>query len=143
MGTAVGDLTAMTLHLGYLASAFMFLGALLVPLVAWRLGASPVAAFWVAYVLTRPAGASFADYFGMPKNISGFGLGHPLVSVVLIVPVAAGVWLLRASGKDAQQPPAEARPPRIPTAAPGTAANPAQGSYGIPSTSPGKPPRWN
>jgi uncharacterized membrane-anchored protein len=109
MGTAVGDLTAMTLHLGYLASAFMFLGALLLPLVAWRLGASPVAAFWVAYVLTRPAGASFADYFGMPKDISGLGLGHATVSAVLIVLVAAGIWLLKVSGKDAQRPPAAAQ----------------------------------
>jgi uncharacterized membrane-anchored protein len=104
MGTAVGDLTATTFHLGYLASAFMFLGALSLPLIAWRLGANPVATFWVAYVLTRPAGASFADYFGMPKDISGAGLGHGPVSVVLIILVAAGVCLLNASGKDAQQP---------------------------------------
>lgn len=104
MGTAVGDLTAMTFNLGYLASAFMFLGALCLPLIARRLGASPVATFWIAYVLTRPAGASFADYFGMPKDISGFGLGHGPVSAVLIVLVAAGIWFLKASGKDAQQP---------------------------------------
>jgi uncharacterized membrane-anchored protein len=104
MGTAVGDLTATTFHLGYLASAFMFLGALSLPLIAWRLGANPVATFWVAYVLTRPAGASFADYLGMPKHISGAGLGHGPVSVVLIILVAAGVCLLKASGKDAQQP---------------------------------------
>jgi uncharacterized membrane-anchored protein len=104
MGTAVGDLTAMTFSLGYLASAFMFLGALCLPLIAWRFGASPVATFWIAYVLTRPAGASFADYFGMPKDISGLGLGHGPVSAVLIVLVAAGIWFLKASGKDAQRP---------------------------------------
>jgi uncharacterized membrane-anchored protein len=104
MGTAVGDLTATTFHLGYLASAFMFLGALSLPLIAWRLGANPVATFWVAYVLTRPAGASFADYLGMPKDISGAGFGHGPVSIVLIIAVAAGVCLLKASGKDAQQP---------------------------------------
>ena len=108
MGTAVGDLTAMTFSLGYLASAFMFVGALCLPLIAWRLGASPVATFWIAYVLTRPAGASFADYFGMSKDISGLGLGHGPVSAVLIVLVAAGIWFLKASGKDAQQPPAMA-----------------------------------
>jgi uncharacterized membrane-anchored protein len=119
MGTAVGDLTAVTLNLGYLASAFMFLGALTVPLVAWRLGANPVAAFWVAYVLTRPAGASFADYFGMPKDVSGLGLGHGPVSIVLIVVVAACIWFLRVSGRDAQQP-ALAAPHR-----PDQVANPA------------------
>jgi uncharacterized membrane-anchored protein len=111
MGTAVGDLTATTFHLGYLASALMFLAAIGIPLVAWRLGANPVAAFWVAYVLTRPAGASFADYFGMPKAISGMGLGHGPVSVVLIVVVAAGIWFLKSSGKDAQQPAALAPEP--------------------------------
>ncbi|HEX4832722.1 MAG TPA: hypothetical protein VH478_16690 [Trebonia sp.] len=104
MGTAVGDLTATTFHLGYLASAFMFLGALLVPLAAWRLGASPVATFWVAYVLTRPAGASFADYFGMAKDASGLGAGHGPTSIVLIVVVAAGIVALKLSGRDAQQP---------------------------------------
>ena len=96
----------MTFSLGYLASAFMFLAALCLPLIGWRLGASPVATFRIAYVLTRPAGASFADYFGMPKDISGFGLGHGPVSAVLIAAVAAGIWFLRASGKDAQRPPA-------------------------------------
>lgn len=116
MGTAVGDLTAMTFNLGYLTSAFMFLGALCLPLIAWRLGASPVATFWIAYVLTRPAGASFADYFGMPKDISGFGLGHGPVSAVLIVLVAAGIWFLKASGKDAQQPQAEVHFPEVFTA---------------------------
>jgi uncharacterized membrane-anchored protein len=104
MGTAVGDLTAVTFHLGYLTSAFMFLAAMAVPLVAWRLGANWVAAFWIAYVLTRPVGASFADYFGMPAKISGLGLGHGPVSLVLIAVVAAGIWFLKASGKDAQQP---------------------------------------
>jgi uncharacterized membrane-anchored protein len=104
MGTAVGDLTAITVHLGYLGSALLFLAAICVPLTAWRLGASPVATFWIAYVLTRPIGASLADYFGMPKDISGLGLGHGPTSVVLIVMVAAGAWFLKASGKDAQPP---------------------------------------
>ncbi len=110
MGTAVGDLTATTLGLGYLASSFIFLGALCLPLIAWRLGASPVAAFWVAYVLTRPAGASFADYFGMPKDVSGFGLGHGPVSIAAIILVGAGICFLKASGKDAQQPSPAASP---------------------------------
>lgn len=104
MGTAVGDLTATTFKLGFLTSALMFLGALIVPLIAWRLGANPVATFWIAYVLTRPAGASFADYFGRAKDVSGLGLGNGPVSAVLIVLVAAGVWFLKASGKDEQRP---------------------------------------
>lgn len=111
MGTAVGDLTAMTFHLGYLASAFMFLGALSLPLIAWRLGASPVATFWVAYVLTRPAGASFADYFGMPKDISGMGLGHGAVSVVTLILVVASFVYLSRSGIDQPEAGSLAGPP--------------------------------
>jgi uncharacterized membrane-anchored protein len=122
MGTAVGDLTATTFHLGYLASAFMFLGALCLPLAAWRLGANPVATFWVAYVLTRPAGASFADYFGMAKDISGLGLGHGPVGIVLIIVVLAGISLLRASGRDAQQP---AAAPALADGIPGAYPRPA------------------
>jgi uncharacterized membrane-anchored protein len=113
MGTAVGDLTAVTLHLGFLSSAFLFLGAICVPLIAWRLGMNPVAAFWIAYVLTRPAGASFADYFGRPKDISGLGIGNATTSAVLIVMVAAGIWFLKSSGKDQQQP-------RVPAAGQGS-----------------------
>jgi uncharacterized membrane-anchored protein len=104
MGTAVGDLTATTFSLGYLTSALMFLAAILVPLAAWRLGVNAVATFWVAYVLTRPIGASFADFFGMPKNISGMGIGHGPVAAVLIVVVALSIWFLKSSGKDAQRP---------------------------------------
>ena len=130
MGTAVGDLTATTFHLGYLGSAFMFLAALLIPLVAWKLGANPVATFWIAYVLTRPTGASFADYFGMPKSISGLGVGHGPVSVVLIIIVAIGIWFLAASGKDRQ--PEEAHPapsPAVP-AGPQYGGYPQPGQYG-------------
>ena len=118
MGTAVGDLTALTVHLGFLASALAFLAAMAVPLAAWRLGASPVAAFWIAYVLTRPAGASFADYFGMPKDISGYGFGHGPTSLVLIAAVLAGVWLLAATGKDEQRSPGEYPAPSRPGVSP-------------------------
>jgi uncharacterized membrane-anchored protein len=102
LGTALGDLFATPLHLGYLTSALLFAGLILIPLVAWKLGANSVATFWIAYILTRPIGASFADFFGMPKTSSGMGFGHPVVAAVTIVIVAASIWFLAASGKDAQ-----------------------------------------
>jgi uncharacterized membrane-anchored protein len=111
MGTAVGDLTATTFSLGYLTSALMFLAAIVVPLVGWRLGVNSIATFWVAYVLTRPIGASFADLLGRPKDISGLGLGSGPVAGVLIIVVAASIWFLRASGKDVQQAPAQSPQP--------------------------------
>jgi uncharacterized membrane-anchored protein len=110
MGTALGDLFATTFHLGYLASAFVFTALICVPLIAWRLGANPVLTFWVAYVLTRPIGASFADFFGMPKNISGTGYGHGAVSVVTLVLVLASFVYLSLSGIDRPEPEAPAEP---------------------------------
>jgi hypothetical protein len=100
MGTALGDLLAHTFNLGYLTSAFVFTALICVPLIAWRLGANPVLTFWVAYILTRPIGASFADFFGMPKDISGMGLGHGAVSIVTLIMVVASFTYLSRSGID-------------------------------------------
>ena len=125
MGTALGDLLATTFHLGYLASAFVFTALICVPLAAWRLGANPVLAFWVAYVLTRPIGASFADFFGMAKDVSGMGYGHGAVSVVSLVLVLASFAYLSRSGID--QPEAG---PRGEGAAPGGYGGPRHGGQG-------------
>jgi uncharacterized membrane-anchored protein len=109
MGTALGDLFATTFHLGYFTSALVFAALICVPLVAWRLGVNPVLTFWVAYILTRPIGASFADYFGMPKDISGAGFGHGAVSVVTLILVVASFIYMSRSGIDQPQPaPADA-----------------------------------
>ena len=65
LGTALGSLTATVLGLGYLASGIMFFLIILIPAVFWsRFGLNAVVAFWFAYVVTRPLGASFADYLG-------------------------------------------------------------------------------
>ena len=129
MGTALGDLLAVTFHLGYLASAFVFTALICVPLIAWRLGASPVLTFWVAYVLTRPIGASFADFFGMPKDVSGMGYGHGFVSVVTLVLVVASLIYLSRSGIDRPEAASSAQ-----TAAPAGYGQPeyAQHQYGHP-----------
>jgi uncharacterized membrane-anchored protein len=111
MGTAVGDLTAHTLHLGYLASAFLFIAMICVPLIAWRLGANQVLTFWAAYVLTRPIGASLADFFGMPKDISGMGYGHAAVSVVTLILTLASFAYLARSGIDQPEPQAPREAP--------------------------------
>jgi uncharacterized membrane-anchored protein len=108
MGTALGDLFASTFHLGYLASAFVFIALILVPLIAWRLGVNPVLTFWVAYIITRPIGASFADFFGQPKSLSGTGIGHGPVSLVTLVLVVAFIIYLTRSGIDQPEPAASA-----------------------------------
>jgi uncharacterized membrane-anchored protein len=96
LGTALGDFTATALGLGYLASGIMFGMIILIPAVAWaRFGLGSVAAFWFAYVVTRPLGASFADYFSKPHSISGAGFGDgrtaaaaALITAVLVVYLA-------------------------------------------------------
>jgi uncharacterized membrane-anchored protein len=109
LGTATGDWTAVTLHLGYFASGVLFTLAICVPLAAWKLEANPVLTFWVAYILTRPIGASFADYFGMPKASGGLGIGHGPVSLVTIALVVASIWYLARTGKDQPPVPADER----------------------------------
>ena len=91
LGTALGDLTATTLHLGYLGSGVMFAVIIAVPAIAWRMGLNPVAAFWFAYIVTRPLGASFADYFSKPPSLSGLDFGDgPTTAVFVVAIVAAG-----------------------------------------------------
>jgi len=104
LGTATGDLTATTFHVGYLGSAFLFIGAICVPLVAWRLGANPVLTFWIAYILTRPIGASLADFFGMSKDVSGMGFGHGPVSLVTLALVVGSFVYLSRTGIDRPGP---------------------------------------
>jgi len=83
LGTAAGDFTAHTVKLGYFDSAVLFAGLILIPAVGYRFfGMNEVLAFWFAYVLTRPLGASIADWLGKPKHLSGLGLGDGPVSAV-------------------------------------------------------------
>ena len=103
LGTALGDFTASVLGLGYLASGIMFFFIICIPAVAWwRFGLNPVVAFWFAYVVTRPLGASFADYFGRARELSGLGLGSGLVAVIVTIAVAILVGYLAVTRRDIQ-----------------------------------------
>jgi len=103
LGTALGDFTAATLHLGYLASGVLFAVVIMIPAVAWRLGLNAVLAFWLAYVVTRPLGASFADYLSKPA-FGGLGYGDLPVSAVLIGVLAVLVAYTAIARRDIQQP---------------------------------------
>ncbi|HEX3805343.1 MAG TPA: hypothetical protein VHV52_01045 [Gaiellaceae bacterium] len=109
MGTATGDLFAYTAGLGFLASGLIFAAAFLVPLVGWRLGVSPILAFWTAYVLTRPLGASFADWGGKSRTAHGLGYGDGPVAGVLFVVIVALVAYVTVSREDGRQSPATSR----------------------------------
>jgi uncharacterized membrane-anchored protein len=76
LGTAAGDFFATTLGLGYLASAAFFSGVILIPWAGWKfLKWNAIFSFWFAYVITRPVGASFADYLSKGHNVSGADFG--------------------------------------------------------------------
>jgi uncharacterized membrane-anchored protein len=104
MGTAVGDLTAITFHLGYFFSLVLFAGVILILAIGYRwLGWNAILSFWFAYVVTRPLGASFADWVGRPTRLSGLGLGDGWVSLVLTIVIACLVAYLAITRKDMQR----------------------------------------
>ena len=108
LGTATGDLTARTLNLGYLASGIWFSLAFAAVAVAhWKFGLNPILAFWIAYVLTRPVGASFADYVAFPHAVGGLGVGHAQVALVLTFFIVCLVAYLAVTRKDVEQVPSE------------------------------------
>jgi uncharacterized membrane-anchored protein len=103
LGTAVGDLTATTFHLGYFYSMVLFAGVILIPAVGYyRFGWNPILAFWWAYVATRPLGASFADWLSKPSSVGGLGWGDGLVSLVLTLIIIGFVAFLGITHKDVQ-----------------------------------------
>ncbi|MBN9155768.1 MAG: hypothetical protein J0I70_04485 [Microbacterium sp.] len=96
LGTAVGDFTAVGLGLGYLPSIALFAVLILVPALGYRfLRFNAVFAFWFAYVLTRPLGASVADWLGKPVPEGGVGLGSGWVSLAFAVVMVALVATMR------------------------------------------------
>jgi uncharacterized membrane-anchored protein len=100
LGTAAGDLTAATFRLGYPLSFVLFAILFALPgLAYWRFGLNEVTAFWSAYVVTRPLGASIADWMGKPF-LGGLGLGDDRVAIVLTVLIVIFVGYLAISKVD-------------------------------------------
>ena len=104
LGTAAGDMTATTLGLGYFSSALLFIGLILMPILGyWWFKMNGIAAFWIAYVLTRPIGASFADWMGKSKSVGGLGWGNGHVSIVLTLIIIVFVSYMMLSRKEARR----------------------------------------
>lgn len=101
LGTAAGDLTAVTFGLGFFGSGLMFAAIIAVPAIGyWRFGMNSILAFWFAYVVTRPLGASFADWLGVSSERGGLAIGTGLVSFVLAATIAMFVAFLTSTGVD-------------------------------------------
>jgi uncharacterized membrane-anchored protein len=94
LGTAAGDLATEELALGFRLGVVVF-GALIACIaVAYRLGANGVLTFWLAYILTRPLGASLGDFMSQAKTYGGLGWGTVITSIVFLAVIAALVlWL--------------------------------------------------
>ncbi len=103
LGTALGDFTATSLGMGYLASGLFFFGVILLPALArWRFGLNSIAAFWMAYIVTRPLGASFADWVSKPANLTGLNFGNGRTAVLFAVVTVVLVSYLAIARPDIQ-----------------------------------------
>ena len=122
MGTALGDLTAVSFHLGYFASGILFAGIIAIPALGFRLlHWNAVFSFWFAYVATRPLGASFADWLGKPHSVGGLGLGDGPVALVLTFAIFLLVAFLAVTHRDVQRGAAQRGTAQRGTAQRGTA----------------------
>jgi len=101
LGTSAGDLVAEKLELGYLPSVGIFAGAIAIVAVAhFRFKLNAILAFWIAYILTRPLGASIGDFLSQPTGETGLGLGTILTSVIFLSLILALVVYLTISKRD-------------------------------------------
>jgi uncharacterized membrane-anchored protein len=101
LGTAAGDLVAESLNLGYWKSALLFGAMIALVAAAWRyLKVNAVLAFWIAYVLTRPLGASLGDYLSQDRSTGGLGLGTVVTSAVFLLTILSVVVYLTRTKKD-------------------------------------------
>lgn len=114
LGTAAGDMTAVTLHLGYLDSGVLFAGLIALVTAAHyaargmldlkhrQQSRNAVLAFWLAYIITRPLGASFADWTGKAPSFGGLGWGDGTVTLGLSAVIIGFVWFLAATRFDVE-----------------------------------------
>ncbi len=92
LGTAAGDLVAETFGFGYLTTAILFAGVIAVITAGHFLfGLHAIPSFWLAYIVTRPLGASIGDFLSQPVEYGGLGLGTILTSLVFLVLIVATV----------------------------------------------------
>jgi uncharacterized membrane-anchored protein len=103
LGTAAGDTTAATFRLGYFVSGVLFAALFALPALGYSLvRLNAILAFWFAYIMTRPFGASFADWFGKPI-LGGLGLGDTWVSLVLTILIIGFVGYLTVTRIDIKE----------------------------------------
>ncbi|WP_412758612.1 hypothetical protein [Lysinibacillus xylanilyticus] len=100
LGTAVGDLYSEQLGFGYLKTGLTVIVIIACIFMVWKMKLDGILAFWIAYILTRPLGASLGDYLSQPKANGGLGLGTTITSVIFLVAILAIIIYLAVSKID-------------------------------------------
>lgn len=101
LGTAAGDMISEKLAVGYFWSAVLFLAVIvLITAAFYALHANAVLCFWLAYIMTRPLGASIGDLLSQPRNAGGLGMGTIVTSIVFLVVIVALIIFLSVTKVD-------------------------------------------
>ncbi|HWG26369.1 hypothetical protein [Actinospica sp.] len=105
LGTSAGDLVAERMNVGYLLSVALFAGVIaLIAGAHYLLRLNAVLAFWLAYIVTRPLGASVGDYLSSDRSEGGLGLGTTGTSALFLTAILGLVVYLSITGRDREQP---------------------------------------
>jgi uncharacterized membrane-anchored protein len=108
LGTAAGDLFAYTFNLGFLSAGIIFAVIFAIPALGYAtLKWNSIFSFWFAYILTRPLGASFADWTGKEHAVGGLGWGDGPVAAVLFILIVLCVGFLQVTHEDTDTSPKE------------------------------------
>ena len=100
LGTSAGDLIAESLGLGYALSAVMFIGIIAVIYLAYRFAnLNGVLAFWLAYILTRPLGASMGDLLTQDQDAGGFAISTTMINIIFLITILCLVTYLTMGEK--------------------------------------------
>jgi uncharacterized membrane-anchored protein len=114
LGTSAGDFLSEQLGLGYLAALGIFAGAIVVVAVLhFGLRLNAILSFWLAYILTRPLGASIGDYLASPTEEGGLGLGTNLTSIIFLAAILSLVVYLAISKRDVIRSGSVGAPPNL------------------------------
>ncbi len=104
LGTAAGDLATEALGLGFNVGVVVFMALIAGVAAAYALGANEVLAFWIAYILTRPLGASFGDMLSQSRDYGGLGFGTIYTSLAFLAVIIALVGWLSFEGDSGRNP---------------------------------------
>ncbi|MFB8137368.1 COG4705 family protein [Streptomyces mirabilis] len=105
LGTAAGDLVSERIDLGYWLSAVLFAMAIAAVAIAhFALDLDAVLSFWIAYILTRPLGASIGDYLSQPTSNGGLDLGAVVTSALFLAVILGLVTYLSVTRRDVAEP---------------------------------------